>query len=65
MGKQIQDKCKQNKGVFDLIPEKVELKVKTTEEDTDVHYTKIKGTIYEEYIKVIKLHEPGRQQLNI
>lgn len=65
MEKYILDKCKQNKGVFDLIPEKVGFKVKSTEEDTGVHYTKIKGTIYEEYIKVIKLHTPGRQQLNI
>lgn len=61
MDKYILDKCKQNKeGVFDLIPEKVGFKVKSTEEDTGIHYTKIKGTIYEEYIKVIKLHAPGR-----
>lgn len=54
-------KCKQNKArVLDLIPEKVGFKVKSTEEDTEGHYTKIKGTIYEEDIKVIKLHAPGR-----
>lgn len=36
-------------------------KVKSTEEDPEGHYAKIKGTIYEEDIKVIKLHAPGRQ----
>lgn len=60
-GIKILGKCKQSKArVLDLIPEKVEFKVKSTEEDTEGHYTKIKGTIYEEDIKVIKLHAPGR-----
>ena len=51
--------------VFDLIPEKVRFKVKSTEEDTEGHYRNIKGTIYEEDLKDIKLHAPVRQQLNI
>lgn len=60
-GKKIWGKCKQNKaGVFDLIPEKVRCKVNSTEEDAEGLYAKIKGTIYEEDIKVIKLHAPGR-----
>lgn len=46
--------------MLDLIPEKVRFKVKSTEEDTEGHYTKIKGAIYEEDIKVIKLHAPER-----
>lgn len=66
MGKNMLDKCKQNKaGVFDLIPEKVRFKVKSTEEDTGGHYRNIKGTIYEEDLKDIKLHAPVRQPLNI
>lgn len=46
--------------VFDLIPEKVRFKVKSTEEDTEGHYRNIKGTIYEEDLKDIKLHAPVR-----
>lgn len=42
------------------MPEKVRFKVKSAEEDTEGHYTKIKGAIYEEDIKVIKLHAPER-----
>ena len=60
MGKKILDNSKQNKaGVFDLIPEKLRFKVKSTEEDTEGHYRNIKGTIYEEDIKDIKLHTSG------
>ena len=59
MGKKILDKSKQNKaGVFDLIPEKVRFKIKSTEKDTEGYYRNIKGTIYEEDIKNIKLHAP-------
>lgn len=46
--------------ILDFILEKVTFKVKSTEENTEGHYTKIKGAIYEEDIKVIKLHAPGR-----
>ena len=61
MGKMMLDKSKQNKaGVFDLIPEKVRFKVKSTEEDTEGHYRNIKGTIYEEDLKDIRLHAPVR-----
>lgn len=59
--KNVPGKCKHNKaGVLNLIPKKVRFKVKSTEEGIEGHYTKIKGTIYEEDIKVIKLHAPGR-----
>lgn len=60
-GKNILSEGKQSRAtVLGLIPEKVAFKVKSTEEDTEGHYTKIKGTIYEEDIKVIKLHAPRR-----
>jgi hypothetical protein len=51
----------QNKArILDVTPEKVGCKVKSTEEDTEGHCTMIKGKIYEEAIKVIKLYAPGR-----
>lgn len=56
LGKRKQDKAK----VLHFILEKVIFKVKSTEENTEGHYTKIEGAIYEEDIKVIKLHAPGR-----
>lgn len=59
--KNILGKCKKDKAkVLDFILEKVIFKVKSTEENTEGHYTKIKGAIYEDDIKVIKLHAPGR-----
>lgn len=52
---------KRNKaGALDVIAEKMGNKVRSTKEDTEGHYTMIKGKIYEEDIKVIKLHVPGR-----
>lgn len=44
------DKCKQNKAeVFDLIPEKVGLKVKSTEEDPEGHYKREKNNLWGRY----------------
>lgn len=46
-----QVQTKQSRSIW-LIPEKVRLKVKSTEENTEGHYRTIKvGTIYEEDIK--------------
>lgn len=47
--KKILSKCKQNKaGILDLISGKVGFKVKSTQEDTEGHYTMIK----EQFMKI-------------
>lgn len=51
--------------VLDVIAGKMGSNVESTKEEAEGHYTMIKGKIYEEDIKVIKLHAPRRQQLNI
>ena len=54
-----QVQTKQSRSIW-LNTRESEIKVKSTEEDTEGHYRNIKGTIYEEDLKDIRLHAPVR-----